>query len=64
MDKATKPLIDSIEDAIETAKKTKNKGPEARLQAGEKLMTDTKSDLSQLKKSSFINRFAIPNNRR
>ena len=49
VEKATKPLIDSIEDAIETAQKTKNKGPEARLQAGEKLMTDTKSDLSQLK---------------
>ncbi len=48
-EKATKPLIDSIEDAIETAQKTKNKGPEARLQAGEKLMTDTKSALSQLK---------------
>lgn len=47
--KATKPLIDSIEYAIETAQKTKNKGPEARLQAGEKLMTDTKSALSQLK---------------
>ena len=49
VEKATKPLIDSIEDAIETAQKTKNKGPKARLQAGEKLMTDTKSDLSQLK---------------
>ena len=47
--KATKPLIDSIEYAIETAQKSKNKGPEARLQAGEKLMTDTKSALSQLK---------------
>lgn len=47
--KATKPLIDSIEYAIETAQKTKNKGPKARLQAGEKLMTDTKSALSQLK---------------
>lgn len=33
-EKATKPLIDSIEDAIETAKKSKNKGPKARLLAG------------------------------
>ena len=49
VEKAAKPLIDSIEDAIETAQKTKNKDPKARLQAGEKLMTDTKSTLSQLK---------------
>ena len=48
--KATKPLIDSIEYAIETAQKTKNKGPKARLQAGERLMKNTKSDLLKLKK--------------
>ena len=48
--KATKPLINSIEYAIETAQKTKNKGPKARLQAGERLMKNTKSDLLKLKK--------------
>lgn len=48
-EKATKPLIDSIEDAIETAKKSKNKGPKARLLAGQRLMKNTKSDLLKLK---------------
>lgn len=47
-EKATKPLIDSIENAIETAKNSKDKGPKARLLAGERLMKNTKSDLLKL----------------
>ena len=49
VEKAAKPLIDSIEDAIETAKSSKDKGPKARLLAGQRLMKNTKSDLLKLK---------------
>ncbi len=45
------PLIDSIKDAIDLAKSSKGKGPQARLRAGEKLMASTKIALSQLKSS-------------
>lgn len=47
--KSTKPLIDRISSAIDKSKSTKGKGSTARLNAGTKLMNDTKADLSQLK---------------
>ncbi|KAB4164016.1 hypothetical protein GAQ27_12825 [Bacteroides uniformis] len=45
------PLIDSIKEAIDLAKSSKGKGPQARFKAGEKLMASTKSALNQIKKS-------------
>lgn len=48
-EKSVKPLIESIQAAIDTAKKSKKEGPEARLEAGETLMESTKSTLSLLK---------------
>lgn len=45
-----KPLIASIEAAIEVAKSSRGKGSSARYQAGIKLMNDTKVYLSQLNK--------------
>lgn len=48
-EKAVKPLIDSIQDAIEKAKESKGNGSNARLKAGETLMKDTKDALLQLK---------------
>lgn len=47
--KAVKPLVDSIQDAIAIAKKSKGKGAEARLNAGEALRENTKSAFQQLK---------------
>ncbi len=47
--KTVAPLIDSITKAIAAAKASKGKGPAARLQAGQKLMADTKDSLLQLK---------------
>lgn len=48
--KAVQPLIDSIQSAIDVAKKSKGKGITARLQAGNTLMSTTREALSQLKK--------------
>ncbi len=48
-EKSVKPLVESIQAAIATAKKSKKEGPEARLEAGETLMENTKSTLSLLK---------------
>ena len=47
--KSTKPLIDKISTAIETSKVSKGKGAAARLNAGNKLMNDTKADIEQLR---------------
>ena len=48
-EKAVKSLVDSIQDAIAIAKKSKGKGAEARLNAGEALRENTKSAFQQLK---------------
>ena len=48
-EKAVKPLVDSIQDAIAIAKKSKGKGAEARLNAGEALRENTRSAFQQLK---------------
>ena len=48
-EKAVKPLVDSIQDAIAIARKSKGKGAEARLNAGEALRENTKSAFQQLK---------------
>lgn len=47
--KTVKSLIDSIEEAINIAKKSKGKGPKARLNAGETLRRDTWNTILQLK---------------
>lgn len=52
VDKTVKPLINTIQNAIDVAKKSKGKGSKARLNAGECLMRNTKDALSQLK--SFL----------
>ena len=49
-EKSVNPLIESISDAIEIAKKSKGKGPKARLNAGKKLKEDTRNAILQLKK--------------
>ncbi len=51
-DKAVKPLIEEIQNAIDIAKKSKGKGANARLDAGVNLRNDTKNALLQLK--SFL----------
>ena len=48
-EKAVKPLVDNIQDAIAIAKKSKGKGAEARLNAGEALRENTRSAFQQLK---------------
>lgn len=48
-EKAVKPLVDSIQDAIAIAKKSKEKGAEARLNAGEALRENTKCAFQQLR---------------
>lgn len=48
-EKAVKPLVDSIQDAIAIAKRSKEKGAEARLNAGEALRKNTRSAFQQLK---------------
>ena len=48
-EKAVKPLVDNIQDAIAIAKKSKEKGAEARLNAGEALRENTKSAFQQLR---------------
>lgn len=45
-----KPLVDSIQEAVEIAKKSKGKGSNARLNAGEELRKNTRNALSQLNK--------------
>ncbi len=47
-EKAVKPLVDSIQDAIDQAKKTNGEGPEARLKAGKALKKSTRAALTQL----------------
>ena len=48
-EKAVKPLVDSIQDAIAIAKRSKEKGAEARLNAGEALRENTRGAFQQLK---------------
>lgn len=48
-EKAVKPLIDKIQEAIDVAKKSRGKGSLARLNAGKILVKDIKNTLSQLK---------------
>lgn len=48
-EKSITPLIDNITQHINLAKATRGKGPTARLEAGNKLMTSTKSGLNQLR---------------
>ena len=48
--KAVQPLIAKIQDAVDSSKATKNKGADARLQAGNKLMRDAGPLLTQLRK--------------
>ena len=48
--KATKPLIESIQNAIDVAQQSKGKGSMARLKAGETLRKETRNVLLQLKK--------------
>lgn len=47
--KSVQPLMDILRSAMDTAKLSKGKGSDARLNAGTKLMNDTKSTLKQLK---------------
>lgn len=49
-EKAVQPLVDSIQEAVEIAKKSKGKGSNARLNAGEELRKNTRNALLQLKK--------------
>lgn len=49
-DKAVRHLIDNIQEAIDTSKKSQGKGLRARLSAGEALMKGTKNMLLQLRK--------------
>ncbi len=51
-EKAVKPLIDSIQGAIDIAKKSKGKSSNVRLNAGETLRKNTRSSFLQLK--SFL----------
>ena len=48
-EKAVKPLVDSIQEAINIAQKTKEKGSNARLNAGEELRKKTRNAILQLK---------------
>lgn len=48
-EKAVKPLVDSIQCAIDVAKKSKKKGAKARLKAGENLRKETRAALLELK---------------
>ena len=47
--KSTKPIIDNLASTIDACKSSRGKGPTARLNAGTKLMNNTKADLAQLK---------------
>lgn len=48
-EKMVKPLVDSIQEAIAVAKKSKGKGSNARLDAGETLRKNTRNSILQLK---------------
>lgn len=48
-EKAVKPIVDSIQEAINIAQKTKGKGSNARLNAGETLRKNTRNAILQLK---------------
>ena len=48
-EKAIKPLVDSIQEAINIAQKSKGKGSNARLKAGEALRENTRKSLMQLR---------------
>lgn len=48
-ERAVKPLVDSIQEAINIAHKTKGKGSNARLNAGEELRKNTRNAILQLK---------------
>lgn len=48
-ERAVKPLVDSIQEAINIAQKTKGKGSNARLNAGEELRKNTRNAILQLK---------------
>lgn len=48
-EKAVKPLINSIQEAISIAQKTKGRGSKARLNAGEALRRNTRNAILQLK---------------
>lgn len=48
-EKAVKPLVDSIQEAINIAQKTKGKGSNARLNAGKTLRRNTRNAILQLK---------------
>lgn len=48
-EKAVKPLINSIQEAINIAQKTKGRGSKARLNAGEALRRNTRNAILQLK---------------
>lgn len=50
IEKGTKPLIESIQNAIDVAQQSKGKGSMARLKAGEDLRKGTRNALLQLKK--------------
>lgn len=47
-EKTLAPLIKSLEQAIDLAKASRGKGPDSRLQAGQRLMVSTKKELVQL----------------
>ena len=48
-EKAVKPLVESIQEAIDIAKKSKGKGSNARYNAGDTLRKNTSNTLSELK---------------
>lgn len=48
-EKMVKPLVDSMQEAIAVAKKSKGKGSNARLDAGETLRKNTRNSILQLK---------------
>ena len=49
-EKTILPLIDALTHAIDSAKSSRGEGPANRLKAGQKLMSSTKSTLTQLRK--------------
>jgi len=53
-EKAVKPIITHIQDAIDIAQKSKGKRATARLEAGEILMNDTKQPLFTIERFAFI----------
>ena len=53
--KSKKPIIDKLTSAIDTCKSSKGKGSTARLNAGTKLMNDTKANLTQLRNLVSLN---------